>query len=86
MRAQRRDGCGRATAAQGFPCAESEQPTQFCSGQVPRPEFLNRQRFQCSPRQITRRAETAREIIGDVNDYVHATILGGAFVVKNDRE
>ena len=78
---------GLQECIQRLSCPESEQTTQFRLRETPQPELLDRERLQHAARQVDCIPKAAREIIGNMNGYVHGRILGGgALLVKKAQQ
>jgi hypothetical protein len=60
---------------QRLSCPESEQVTQFRLREAPQSELFDRKRLQRTARQLARRPEAVREIVGNMNGHVHDRIL-----------
>jgi len=78
------DLMGLEQGVQSLGRRQPEQPTQFPLREPPQPKFFDRQGFKHASRQVAGSPKPVREIIGNVNGYIHAFILPGRrSIVKN---
>ena len=76
-RVRGKEAMGLEESVQRWSCPEAEQTTQFRLREVPQSKLLNRQCLQNAAWQVARSSKAGREIVWNMNGYVHDRILRG---------